>query len=244
MKKLAFMAPLAILLGAGLLAITACASPETASSYRPPAGPGGMMGPGSMMGPGGMMHPWGSSRGGMMEREGQYQNQEQRISIDQALEIVDDYLRERHDPDLEVTEIMEFSYNFYVEFAEKSTGLHAFEALIDPYTGDLYPEPGPNMMWNTKYGMMSGMMWGTPGAAGEMTVDEAQAREYAQEFINGYLPGAEVAEEADRFYGYYTLHVLKDGKIYGMLSVNGYTGQVWYHSWHGKFLGMKELSEH
>ncbi len=244
MKKLAFKVSLAILLVAGLLVATACAPAQTAPapSYSPPAGPGGMMGPGSMMGPGGMMHPWGG-RGGMMEQEGRYQNQE-RISIDQALEIVEDYLRERHDPDLEVTEIMEFSYNFYVEFAEKSTGLHAFEALIDPYTGDLYPEPGPNMMWNTKYGMMSGMMWGTPGAPGEMTVDEAQAREYAQEFINSYLPGAEVAEEADRFYGYYTLHVLKDGEIYGMLSVNGYTGQVWYHSWHGKFLGMKELSEH
>jgi len=51
-------------------------------------------------------------------------------------------------------------------------------------------------------------------------------------------------EEADRFYGYYTLHVLKDGQIYGMLSVNGYTGQVWYHSWHGPFLGMKEFNGH
>jgi len=29
---------------------------------------------------------------------------------------------------------------------------------------------------------------------------------------------------------------LKDGKIYGMLSVNGYTGDVWYHSWHGYFI--------
>jgi len=51
-------------------------------------------------------------------------------------------------------------------------------------------------------------------------------------------------EEADRFYGYYTLHVLNDRQIYGMLSVNGYTGQVWYHSWHGPFLGMKEFDEH
>jgi len=25
-----------------------------------------------------------------------------------------------------------------------------------------------------------------------------------------------------------------------MLSVNGYTGAVWYHTWHGSFLGMKE----
>jgi len=25
-----------------------------------------------------------------------------------------------------------------------------------------------------------------------------------------------------------------------MLSVNGYTGQVWYHIWHGKFIGMAD----
>jgi len=138
---------------------------------------------------------------------------------------------------------MEFEYNFYVDFSERETGIHAFEALIDPYTGDMYPEPGPNMMWNTRYGMMSGMMWGNRGATEEMTVSEEQAIKLAQEFINGYLPGGEV-EDAERFYGYYTLHVLKDGEIYGMLSVNGYTGQVWYHSWHGRFLGMKEFGEH
>jgi len=26
-----------------------------------------------------------------------------------------------------------------------------------------------------------------------------------------------------------------------MVSVNGYTGQVWYHSWHGTFIQMKDL---
>ncbi|UCB42576.1 MAG: hypothetical protein JSV77_08990 [Dehalococcoidales bacterium] len=163
--------------------------------------------------------------------------------MEQAIEIVEDYLKDRGESALEIEEIMEFEYNFYVDFSERETGIHAFEALIDPYTGDMYPEPGPNMMWNTRYGMMSGMMWGNRGATEEMTVSEEQAIKLAQEFINGYLPGGKV-EDAERFYGYYTLHVLKDGEIYGMLSVNGYTGQVWYHSWHGRFLGMKEFGEH
>jgi len=26
-----------------------------------------------------------------------------------------------------------------------------------------------------------------------------------------------------------------------MLSVNGYSGQVWYHNWHGQFVDMLEL---
>ncbi len=98
------------------------------------------------------------------------------------------------------------------------------------------------MMWNTKYGMMSGMMWGTPASSSEMSVDKEKTKQYAERFIDSYLTGGEM-EEADRFYGYYTFHIQKDGQIYGMLSVNGYTGQVWYHSWHGRFLGMEELTE-
>jgi hypothetical protein len=26
-----------------------------------------------------------------------------------------------------------------------------------------------------------------------------------------------------------------------MLSVNGYTGQIWYHTWHGNFISEKEF---
>jgi hypothetical protein len=117
----------------------------------------------------------------------------------------------------------------------KVTGIDAFEALIDPYTGDMYPEPGPNMMWNTKYGAMSGMMWGLPATSTAMTVTEEQAKRYAQDFLNGYLSGSDM-EDADQFYGYNTIHILKDGTIWGMLSVNGYTGQVWYHSGTGNLL--------
>ncbi len=178
-----------------------------------------------------MMRPWG--------REA-YQPQGQRLSIDQAVTVVKDFLRARNDPDLKVEEILEFSDNFYVDFSEKSTGIHAFEALIDPYSGSISPEPGPNMMWNAKYGMMPGMMWGRFNSSTPMTVTGEQAEKYAQEFISGYLPGGK-AGEVERFYGYYTLDILKDSQIYGMLSVNGYTGQVWHHSWHGQFIRIQKI---
>ena len=45
---------------------------------------------------------------------------------------------------------------------------------------------------------------------------------------------------ADEFYGYYTLDVKKDGMVLGMISVNAFSGQVWYHTWHGGFIGMQE----
>src|SRR5215218_7918897 len=57
---------------------------------------------------------------------------------------------------LEVTEVMEFANNYYSEIKEKDTGMGAMELLINRPGSRVYPEPGPNMMWNTKYGMMSG----------------------------------------------------------------------------------------
>ena len=166
--------------------------------------------------------------------------------------------------DLAVGEVMEFSNHFYAIVQEESTGIGAFEMLVDKVTGAVSPEPGPNMMWNLKYGMMGGygmgmmgggygygsimrggrgyggMMGGMTGPAfsPDMPVDEAQAIELAQEYLDTARPGTTADEEADAFYGYYTLHVLNDGKVTGMLSVNGDTGQVWYHTWHGAFVNM------
>ena len=74
----------------------------------------------------------------------------------------------------------------------------------------------------------------------DMPISADQALEYAQRYLDANAPGTEVADEADGFYGYYTIHVLKAGQIYGMLSVNGYSGQVWYHDWHGDFIDMRE----
>lgn len=89
------------------------------------------------------------------------------FSLDRALTIAENYLASMNDPDLAIGEIMEFEQNFYAVYYEKSTGIGTFEMLIDKTTGRIFPEYGPNMMWNTKYGhggMMGpgGMMWGSP----------------------------------------------------------------------------------
>jgi hypothetical protein len=57
-----------------------------------------------------------------------------------------------HDADLTIAVIMEFEQIFYVVYFEESTGIGAFEMLIEKNTGRIFPEYGPNMMWNTKYG--------------------------------------------------------------------------------------------
>ena len=100
------------------------------------------------------------------------------------------------------------------------------------------------MMWNTKYGHMGG--WrssGTQQPTADMPVSAEQAQENAQRYLDSYLPGTTADEHADTFYGYYTLHVLEDDQVIGMLSVNGFTGQVWYHNWHGEFIQMTEGHE-
>ncbi len=173
------------------------------------------------------------------------------IGLDQAEQQVDAYLSAWGNPDLALAEVMEFSNNFYAEVEERSTGIQAFELLVNKYSGTVFPEYGPNMMWNLKYSPMAGMMGGgMMGGSGrgrsdrvptgtDMPVSPDQARADAQKYVDQYYPGATVSKP-DAFYGYYTLHTLANDQVTGMLSVNGYTGQVWYHSWHGKFVQMRE----
>lgn len=129
---------------------------------------------------------------------------------------------------------------------EGDTSNYAFELIVDRIGGTVWPEPGPSMMWNTKYGMMAGTMmgsgwrWNQQGQSDgqfaptvETPIDEAEALSYAQQFLDVYLPGASTGEVHD-FYGYRTIEVTRDGQRQGMLSVNGHNGAVWYHTWHGE----------
>lgn len=193
----------------------------------------------------GMMGSYGYGRmGGMMGGYGNryqtYPNASTPLTIDQAAEAARQYLSVYRNPDLALTEVMEFSNHFYAEVKETSTGIHAFEVLIDRYTGIVSPEPGPNVMWNTKYGHMGGG-WSQAGSATAVTPEQARAN--AQQWLNVYLPGTTAAEESDLFYGYYTVHVMKGGQVYNMLSVNGYSGAIWYHTWHGDFVKSKEMEK-
>jgi len=161
------------------------------------------------------------------------------LTIEEARDAVEHYIAGLGYSGLEVTEVMEFEYNFYAIAQERDTGIGALELLIDKQTGAVGPEMGPNMMWNGKYGMHRGgwMMGG--GAALTNTIPPEEAVQIAKRWLDVYRPGTTV-EDADPFYGYYTVHTLKDGEIDGMLSVHGTTGQVWYHTWHGRFIQMLE----
>jgi hypothetical protein len=205
---------------------------------------------------------WQNQQGMMQRRPVQAQPPN---SLEQVRTIAQQYLASTRNPNLGIKEIMEFQNNFYVMYYEKDTGIGAFEMLVwkqapssemmggsmgigggmmgyGMMTGTIVPEPGPNMMWNTKYSMTQGMMgsrWQT-GTSGQMQVSEHEARSVAETYLSQNFPGTHV-EGITRFYGYYTIDFQKDGKIVGMLSVNGYSRQVWYHSWHSAFIQEVEL---
>ena len=167
--------------------------------------------------------------------------------MDEATQAVEGYLSRLGNADLALREVMIFDNQAYAEIYEKSTGIGAMELLVDPVTKAVYPEYGPNMMWNTKYGHMGGgygMMGGYRGqgsanASADMPISADRAVEIAQSYLDSAQPGTQ-AGEAEPFYGYYTLHVLRDGQIIGMLSVNGTSGDVFPHTWHGTFIEMSE----
>ncbi len=203
----------------------------------------GMMGGGRRPGP------------GMMGGYGYTSSSATPLTVDQAYQAAGKYLTSLNNPDLKIAEVMVFDNNAYVRVVEKSTSIGAFELLVDPSTLAVYPEYGPNMMWNIKYAGLthSNMMGGRGGMMGSgtfsstpvtvsaaMPVSSAQALQSAQQYLDQALPGSRAAADADPFYGYYTIDILRDGKITGMLSVNGYSGQVFLHTWHGTFIATQD----
>jgi hypothetical protein len=288
---------------------------------------------GSDMMNGGMMGMMMGSGSGMMGN-----SDADPLSIEDAETAVSDYLSTLDNSNLTVGEVMIFDNQAYAQILDTETGIGAFEVIVDPVSRTVYPEPGPNMMWNTEFGMASGsfemMSSGMMGMGGnmmgsdtmdfgsmdssmmgdnatdfgsmdgsmmgdnatdfgsmdgsmmgsngmdfgsmdgsmmgsngmdfgsmgsgmmsdemiggfavapgvEISVTADEAGEIAQQYLDTYQPGTTV-DEADSFPGYYTAHVEEDGEIVGMLSINGYTGQVFYHHWHGDFIEMSTADQ-
>lgn len=164
------------------------------------------------------------------------------ITLNQAIETAKTYVASLNNADLKVSEVEEYQNNFYVAVTEKSTGNGAFELLINKVTGVVTPEMGPNMMWNTKYTFGNGWCnWARGTTTATPTVTAEQATTDAQQYLNSYLSGTTTGD-ITAFPGYYTLEVLNNDSPYGMLSVNAFTGQVWYHTWHGAFIAEQEVA--
>jgi hypothetical protein len=129
-------------------------------------------------------------------------------------------------------EVMWFDNGFYVELKD-STQKPATEVILDPRTGSVSTEPGPAMMWNTRFGMMSA------GAGVGGPVDSTKARAIATSWVAANRAGTTV-RAIDAYPGYFTLDLQGNGAVSGMMSVSSITGAVWYHTWHGTFIAMED----
>ncbi len=202
----------------------------------------GMMGsPGTT---GGMMGSYGVNPGGTP------------LAVDDVAAAAESYLSRFGNSNLTIDEIMVFDNNAYASIVDRQTKGGAFELLVDSGTKAVFLEYGPAMMWNVDYGMMggrgfgmmSGGMMGPGGSYGALggqaapaLVTAEQALQIAQVYLDQYLPGVKVADHANAFPGYYTIDTERGGSTIGMLSVNAYTGQVWVHTWHGRFIEEREM---
>jgi len=169
------------------------------------------------------------------------------IELDELKARVEVYL-DNYEDDLVISDIFIFEDSeYYFSIIEEDTNRGAIELLVNQYTGNVFPEFGPNMMWNLKYGNHNGNMMSGRGmmSGGSMMdynsinysefndIDSEEAYNYGEKYLVKYSENFDLADEFHEFYGYYTFHVEENGDAVGMLSVNGVTGEVWYHEWHG-----------
>src|SRR5262245_28813894 len=142
------------------------------------------------------------------------------LQMNDAIQIAQRYMLSIRSSNLALDEIEEWEFNYYVVVKEVSpSNYKAFQLIIDKSTGAIMPEPGPNMMWNTKYGgMMTGGMGGGGGMGMRPTaslITPDVATKAANAFLQQRLDrGRNLVVEPgpDQFYGFYTLDV-KDTKI-------------------------------
>lgn len=168
-------------------------------------------------------------------------------SLDALKENVENYIK-GYGQGLEISDIFIYeNSDYYFSIIEEESGRGAMELLVDPTNGYIQQEYGPNMMWNLKYGMMGGglgMMGSGYQQSSAKVIDNIISAEKAigigQSYLDKYMAGLKVEEDGHEFYGYFTFHVEKDGDAYGMISVNGITGDVWYHDWHGDVVDILE----
>lgn len=185
------------------------------------------------------------------------------VTVDEAKTAAQTYLTALKIDGLEIGDVTILNAGAYVVVKETAGGNGAFELIVDPHSKTAHPAGGPSVMWNLKYGgvlhaaMMAdrhdpGQQDATPVPAAtsaalaatpadvsaDMPLSAEQAVAHAQAFLDKAIPGATAAAAPLKFYGYYSLSFSKDGTTVGILSVNGFNGDVLPAGPHGP--GMKE----
>lgn len=162
------------------------------------------------------------------------------VAIDELVGAVQRYLERQNNPDLVLERLREFRWAYLAEVIERSTGRHAFGMMVGKAIGQISPEAGPNLFWNTKYGSMIAEVGGGYGMVGrllpedpqdKMPLAEPEARRIAEQALIELDDSLKLNNETAVFYGFYEFYVVQGDETVGELDVNGYNGQVWYKDW-------------
>lgn len=189
------------------------------------------------------------------------------VTADQAKTAAQTFVTALKIDGLQVGDVTIVGESAYVTVTETAGGNGAFQLVVDPVSKTAHPEQGAATLWNLKYGgvlqtaqpfgfgPMSGRgnaaaATATPAASNaaaavtpadvsaDMPVSADQAVKDAQAYLDQAVPGATAAATPVKFYGYYSLTFSKDGSVAGLLSVNGFNGEVLPGIQHGMF-GMR-----
>ncbi len=112
---------------------------------------------------------------------------------------------------LTVDEVHIFPTFYEVEFNDRA-GFKGPEVYVNRLTGDAGPEMGPNMMWDSWYGMM-GASCASPRA-------ESDARALAARAASVALG------DGEQHHGYWEFELKKDGAVVNQINIQGCTGAV------------------
>jgi hypothetical protein len=154
------------------------------------------------------------------------------ITRNKAIEIINSYLAKTRNDDLYIQVIYEYNTHYEVELKEMETHRGAFELLVDKFNGRVFPEPGPNLVWNGKYGVNANYF----GVQSPMSITVNEALKLVGEFVRRTSPGMRVQGDVSDYYGYYEFHVTMEDTLVLEINVNGFNGQIWVENWHGPLL--------
>lgn len=178
---------------------------------------------------------WGS--GGIGPWGNDFEVTGERITMEQALELAEEYTAARGDS-LSIARVYEFDKVFYAVVVETDTGIGAFQLIIQPVSGNVRLETGPCAVWNSVYGRRSKQ--DSEPEANALTMEEAAAQ--AQQALDDKGEDVTINPDGIAFYGYYTFEYSVDGKVTGLVSVNAEDGDYWFHEWLGEFIGREDIS--
>ncbi|HEY8704017.1 MAG TPA: hypothetical protein VIL98_04625 [Gaiellaceae bacterium] len=136
---------------------------------------------------------------------------------------------------LEYGPAMMWNTHYGIATGRFGAGMMSGGGMMSGTTGGVMGGSVGGMGGGGMMGSAGGPSWTPPSGAVAGPLSARQAIAIADRWLAQSDPSLSVPD-ADAFPGYYSMEIVRHGKIVGMLSVNASSGAVWNHWWHGSFV--------